>query len=134
MDKSNIKIKLRTIVLDCGDAKELSDFYSKLLGWEKTVVEEDWVLMRDPSGGTGLSFQSEPLYVKPVWPEDKKSQQKMLHMDFLVDDLDKACEYAIKCGAVLAPEQFLSEVRVFFDPAGHPFCLFEDVNYIWNNS
>ncbi|KPU46260.1 hypothetical protein OXPF_01790 [Oxobacter pfennigii] len=40
MDKSNIKIKLRTIVLDCEDAKELSDFYSKLLGWGRLGIDE----------------------------------------------------------------------------------------------
>ncbi|HHW27510.1 MAG TPA: VOC family protein, partial [Firmicutes bacterium] len=35
----NIRIRLRTIVVDCPDAKALSDFYSKLLGWKKTVEE-----------------------------------------------------------------------------------------------
>ena len=53
-----MQIKLRTVVLDCADAHELSDFYARLLGWEKTATESDWVLMRDPGGGTGLSFQA----------------------------------------------------------------------------
>jgi len=119
-----LRIKLRTIVFDCPDAHVLSDFYAKLLGWEKTVVEPDWVLMRDPSGGTGLSFQTEPLYIRPVWPEQDGRQQKMLHADFLVNDLHEAEKHALACGAELAQEQFLSGVRVFFDPAGHPFCLF----------
>jgi catechol 2,3-dioxygenase-like lactoylglutathione lyase family enzyme len=131
---SNVKIKLRTIVLDCPDAKELSDFYSRLLCWEKTVVEPDWVLMRDPKGGTGMSFQSEELYVPPVWPEEPGKPQKMLHMDFLVDNLEAATKHALDCGATLAPTQFLKGVNVFFDPAGHPFCLFEDPNYTWEDS
>lgn len=130
MEKA-IKIKLRTIVLNCPDAKNLSDFYSKLLGWEKTIVEPNWVLMRDPSGGTGLSFQSEQLYVKPKWPEEPEHQQKMIHMDFLVEDLDAAVKHAFECGATLAPTQFLDGVRVFYDPAGHPFCLFADPEYLW---
>lgn len=29
---SNVKLRFRTIVLDCPDAKALSDFYSRLLG------------------------------------------------------------------------------------------------------
>ncbi len=122
----NINIKLKTIVLDCTDAHKLSDFYAKLLGWTKTFEEADWVLMRDPEGGTGLSFQSEPLYIRPVWPEEPLSQQKMLHLDFQVEDLEAAAVYALECGATLAPEQFLEGVKVFFDPAGHPFCLFTD--------
>lgn len=120
------QITLRTVVLDCLNAQELSDFYASLLGWGKTVIESDWVLMRNPSGGTGLSFQAEPFYEKPVWPEEPGRPQKMLHLDFLVDDLAKASAHALACGAKLAPIQFLPGVRVFFDPAGHPFCLFDD--------
>ncbi len=121
-------ISLRTIVLDCADAVALSDFYCALLGWRKTVEEPEWVLVRDPAGGTGLSFQTEPLYERPVWPETPGRQQKMIHLDFMVDDLDKATEHALECGAVLAPpaEQVLPGVAVFFDPAGHPFCLFKN--------
>jgi catechol-2,3-dioxygenase len=117
---NTVKIKLRTIVLDCTDANELSDFYSKFLGWEKTIIEPDWVLMRDPSCGTGLSFQSEQLYRKPKWPEEPEYQQKMIHIDFFVEDLETATKHALECGATLAPTQFLDGVRVFFDPAGHP--------------
>lgn len=129
--EEGVEIKLRTVVLDCPDAGALSDFYSRLLGWSKTVEEPEWVLMRDPAGGTGLSFQSEPLYVRPVWPEEQEKQQKMLHLDFVVNDIEKAKRHALDCGGVLAPEQFLPGVAVFLDPAGHPFCLFEDPGYLW---
>ena len=117
-------IRLRTIVLDCLDTAEISAFYGRLLGWEKTFEEPEWVLMRDPSGGTGLAFQAEPTYRRPVWPEVEGQPQKMVHLDFQVDDLERAKAHALDCGAELAPEQFLPEVAVFFDPAGHPFCLF----------
>ncbi len=63
-----IKIKLRTIVLDCKDARVLSDLYAKLLGWNKTIQAPDWVLMI-PQEGQALSFQSEPLYQALVWLE-----------------------------------------------------------------
>ncbi len=126
-----MKIKMRTIVIDCQDAHRASDFYAALLGWGKTVIEPDWVLMRDPNGGTGLSFQSEPDYVPPVWPEEPGLQQKMLHIDFLVDDLETAVRHAIHCGATKAPQQYLPDVTVLFDPDGHPFCLFTDANHLW---
>lgn len=126
-----MKIKMRTLVIDCRDVLKASDFYAALLGWEKTEVEQSWVLMRDPAGGTGLSFQAEPGYIPPVWPEEAGEQQKMLHIDFLVDDLDKAAAHALKCGAVKAPTQFFDDVVVFFDPDGHPFCLFADESYKW---
>jgi hypothetical protein len=53
------RFSLATVVLDCPDAHNLADFYGKLLGWPVTLSEPDWVLMRDPDGGTGLSFQSD---------------------------------------------------------------------------
>ena len=120
------RIDLATIVLDCPDANALADFYSRLLGWEITYREDDWVLMRSPDGGTGLSFQSEAWYEPPVWPEQAGHPTKMLHLDLWVDDLPGAVEHAIAAGATLAEFQPQDDVRVLLDPAGHPFCLFLD--------
>jgi catechol 2,3-dioxygenase-like lactoylglutathione lyase family enzyme len=118
------RFSLATVVLDCPDAHELADFYGKLLGWPVTLSEPDWVLMRDPNGGTGLSFQSEADYRPPVWPEQPGEQQKMLHLDIRVDDLGEAGAHALSVGARLADFQPQDDVRVYLDPAGHPFCLF----------
>jgi catechol 2,3-dioxygenase-like lactoylglutathione lyase family enzyme len=104
----------------------MADFYGQLLGWEVTSSEPHWVLMRDPSGGTGLSFQAEPGYRAPTWPEQADGQDKMLHLDIQVDNLDAAVDFALGCGARLATHQPQARVRVMLDPAGHPFCLFLD--------
>ena len=80
-----MEIHLRTVVVDCEDAHRAAHFYSKLLGWPITLEEPDWVLLRDPKGGTGLSFQTEEDYVRPVWPEEPGNPMKMLHLDFQVD-------------------------------------------------
>lgn len=82
------------------------------------------MLVRNPEGGTGLSFQSEPGYRPPVWPEEPGEQQKMLHLDIRVVDLDEAEAYAIAAGATRARPQPQDDVRVLGDPAGHPLCLF----------
>ena len=120
------RFSLRTVVLDCLDANALADFYSRLLGWEVTVREPHWALMRCPNGGTGLSFQSEAWYRPPVWPEEPGALTKMLHLDILVDDLQAAGTHALEAGATLATYQPQKNVRVYLDPAGHPFCLFID--------
>jgi catechol 2,3-dioxygenase-like lactoylglutathione lyase family enzyme len=120
------KFRLETICIDCADAHELADFYGRLLGWERTRSEPDWVLMRDPEGGTGLSFQAEPAYREPTWPERPAQQDKMLHIDLRVDDLAAAVDHAVAAGARLAEFQPQERVRVLLDPAGHPFCLFLD--------
>jgi catechol 2,3-dioxygenase-like lactoylglutathione lyase family enzyme len=120
----SLRLSLATVVLDCPDAHVLADFYGRLLGWEAKWTEPDWVLLENPAGGTRLSFQSEAGYEPPVWPEQRGEQQKMLHLDIRCDDLEEAGAHAIAAGATLAVYQPQEDVRVFLDPAGHPFCLF----------
>lgn len=119
-------LHLRTVCIDCADAEEMAAFYGRLFGWEVTSREPGWVLMRDPEGGTGLSFQAEPGYRPPTWPEQPEGQDKMLHLDIKVEYLDAAVEHAVDAGARLAEHQPEDRWRVLFDPAGHPFCLFLD--------
>lgn len=121
---SRPQMTLRGIVLDSPDARELAGFYHRLLGWEAEQDEPDWVKLANPDSGPGLSFQSEPDYVRPVWPSTAGHQQMMLHLDIGVDDLDAAVAHAVAQGATLAEFQPQESVRVCLDPAGHPFCLF----------
>ena len=117
-------ISMRTLCIDCSDAHAMADFYGRLLGWEPTFTEPDWVLMRDPAGGVGLSFQAEPNYLPPVWPQRVDEQRMMMHLDILVEDLEAATAFAVEAGARLADVQARDDLRVLFDPSGHPFCLF----------
>ena len=117
------RMSLSAVVLDAPDARELADFYRRLLGWEIKVDEGDWVMLRRPDDGTSLSFQTEEFYVRPVWPGAEGEQLMMLHLDIEVDDLDEAGAHAVAQGAILAAFQPQDDVRVYLDPAGHPFCL-----------
>jgi catechol 2,3-dioxygenase-like lactoylglutathione lyase family enzyme len=117
-------MKLSGIVLDSPDAQELSAFYRRLLGWPVQSDEPDWVKLSPPDGGPGLSFQTEKNYRRPVWPAGPGDPQMQVHLDILVDDLDVAGRHAIEAGAVQAEYQPQDDVRIFVDPAGHPFCLF----------
>lgn len=117
------KMQLSTVVLDTPDPASLADFYRRLLGWPVQVAEDDWVKLEAPGGGTALSFQKEPLFARPTWPSEPGEQQMMLHLDIQVDDLDAAGAHAVAEGAELAEFQPQDDVRVYLDPAGHPFCL-----------
>ncbi|MEJ7628385.1 MAG: VOC family protein [Nocardioidaceae bacterium] len=70
-----------------------------------------------------MSFQADPDYAPPMWPQIGE-QRMMLHLDIRVDDLEDASAIAVDSGARVAGFQPQDDVRVFFDPAGHPFCLF----------
>jgi catechol 2,3-dioxygenase-like lactoylglutathione lyase family enzyme len=113
-----------TVNLGAPDPAALARFYQRLLGWPEPVLPgpED-ALLRNPAGGVGLAFQLETPYVPPVWPTRPGEQQMMMHLEIRVDDLERAAEHAAACGATLAGFQPQDDVRVYLDPAGHPFCL-----------
>ncbi|MDX6362225.1 VOC family protein [Streptomyces sp. NPDC058274] len=118
------RFTLSASVLDAPDARELAAFYRDLLGWTVRADEPDWVTLAPPEGGAGLSFQTEPGFVRPRWPSAPGAQQMMLHLDIEVDDLSAAVDRAVTLGATPAEFQPQDDVRVLLDPAGHPFCLF----------
>lgn len=118
------KLRIKTVNMDCGNAAEMAAFWSKFLGWDVSYDDGNFKLIQDPSGGTGVSFQERPDYIVPTWPEEEGLQQKMLHLEIQVEDVQEAAEFAIACGGRLASFQGRADLRVMLDPAGHPFCLF----------
>jgi catechol 2,3-dioxygenase-like lactoylglutathione lyase family enzyme len=114
------------VVLDAPDAQQLGAFYQRMTGWVIRYDEPGWYkIVPTEDADCGVSFQNEPEFVPPVWPSDTTHQQMQLHLDLLVDDLPAACARAEECGARLAEFQPQDAVRVYLDPVGHPFCLFE---------
>lgn len=117
------------------DPLALADFYSRLLGRPVTTVEvpgpsepatAGWAQIR-PAGGTGeptLNFEYEANWTAPTWPSEPGRSHATQHLDIFVVDLDAATTHAVEAGASVAPVQPQEDVRVLFDPAGHPFCLF----------
>ena len=122
-----LKIKMYSLVIDCPDPSELAKFYAGLLGWEIPYQDDDYVVLA-PKGAKqgaypGITFQREPDFVRPIWPTKGDAQQQMQHIDFAVNDLDKAVRYATKCGATIAQGQSTDNWMTMLDPVGHPFDL-----------
>jgi catechol 2,3-dioxygenase-like lactoylglutathione lyase family enzyme len=118
-------------VLEAPDAHELAGFYARLLGWQIVKDEGHWVTMHPGEGFGYLAFNTSPEYERPVWPPAPGRQQMMLHLDVVVDDLERAVEAAVAEGATVAEFQPQDDVRVMLDPAGHPFCLYVDPAPAW---
>ena len=122
-----LKIKMYSFTMDCTDPYKSAKFYADLLKWEIPFYDEDYACIcpsKTYQGAyPGITFQRNPEYVPPVWPEKPEAQQQMAHLDFAVNNLEEAVQYAVQCGATIAPEQFSDDWRVMFDPDGHPFCL-----------
>ena len=122
--------KFSLTALDCPDPVALANFYAKITGFEVVVAHLSktgdplWVELVD-DGVTKIAFQRVKNYVKPTWPEGPIPQQA--HLDFDVPNLEIAEEKLLQIGAIKSPIQTSSNpadnFRVYFDPAGHPFCL-----------
>jgi catechol 2,3-dioxygenase-like lactoylglutathione lyase family enzyme len=124
---------LRQVVLDCTDARALAEFYRRLLGLryrpgDEPPAERDWLVLQDPAGTARVAFQQVAELPEATWPDGPVPQQ--LHLDLTVPtirELDVQHGRAVAFGARLIedrsedPEEPL---RVYADPAGHPFCIF----------
>jgi catechol 2,3-dioxygenase-like lactoylglutathione lyase family enzyme len=109
--------------IEAPDAEALAAFYAELLGWTVVHQEPGTVVIAAPQGAAFVVFQHAADYQRPVWPPQAGRQRPMMHFDFQVADLDAAVAEAVALGATVADHQPQPNVRVLFDPAGHPFCL-----------
>lgn len=130
--------RLRQVVLDCTDARALAEFYRRLLGFTYRPGDEpggradadgpDWLVLRDDSGAPRIAFQLVDRLTPSTWPLDTVPQQ--LHLDLTVDcaaDLAAQHERVVGLGARLLLDRSDDPgepLRVYADPAGHPFCIF----------
>ena len=131
---------LRQVVIDCPSARDLAEFYRQILGLAYRAGDEpppagqpdplgdDWLVLHDSAGSTRIAFQQVPGLPEPTWPGGARPQ--MMHLDLMVPtvaDLEAQHTRALTLGARLIldrstdPEEPL---RVYADPAGHPFCVF----------
>jgi catechol 2,3-dioxygenase-like lactoylglutathione lyase family enzyme len=130
---------LHQVVLDTRDARELAEFYRQMFGLSYREGDEipadgspdergrDWLVLRNP-GGISLAFQQTTGVTPSTWPDGTIPQQ--FHLDTTVPDtetLDAQHERALALGAKLLFDRRddpHEPLRVYADPAGHPFCVF----------
>src|SRR2546423_11625451 len=131
---------LRQVVLDTTDARALAEFYRQLLGlvyrpgdWPPGpgAIDDrgrDWLVLRAPDGAPRLAFQRVDRLPEATWPEDEVPQQ--LHLDMTVPSVDELLVQhgrVLRLGGRLRYDRIDDDnepLRVYADPAGHPFCIF----------
>lgn len=117
------------VAIDCADAERVARFYERLLGFEmRELWPPRWAQLWNPAGGVHLNIQGDASYEPPTWPERPSRQQKMLHFEVEVEDLEDAVSTALDAGGTEAPwqppDRDPGRIRIMLDPAGHPLCLF----------
>jgi Glyoxalase-like domain len=131
---------IRQTVLDTTDPRRLAEFYRQLFGLRYRPGDEppgpgvpdskgqDWLVLKSPANGVALAFEKVGELPEATWPTGPIPQQ--LHLDTTVptkDDLDVQHERALALGARLLQDRSDDPdepLRVYADPAGHPFCIF----------
>jgi hypothetical protein len=133
---------IRQVVLDGTSIRELAEFYRKLFGLQYRPGDEppaagdpdergaDWLVLQNPQGGPQLAFQQVDRLTPTTWPDDAVPMQ--MHLDTTVEtvaELDAQHERALALGAKMIYDRSADPdepLRVYADPAGHPFCVFVD--------
>lgn len=131
---------LRQVVLDCTDARALAEFYRQLLGFhyrpgdelpppgDPDPVGQDWLVLRDSTETPRIAFQQVADLPRATWPKGPIPQQS--HLDLTVPsaaELEAQHERVLALGAQMLYDRFDDPgepLRVYADPAGHPFCIF----------
>ncbi|WFE54274.1 VOC family protein [Micromonospora sp. WMMD1155] len=132
--------RLGSVVLDGTDVRALAEFYRHLLGYVYRPGDEppaagqedergrDWLVLRSPDGGAQLAFQQVDHLPESTWPKNDVPQQ--LHLDLTVESVDELLvqhERVLRLGGRLRFDRIEDPdepLRVYADPAGHPFCVF----------
>ncbi|TNH29727.1 VOC family protein [Micromonospora orduensis] len=131
--------KLSAVVLDCTDARELAEFYRQLMGFVYRPGDEppadgrpdergrDWLVLRSPGGGPQIAFQQVDHLPETTWPKNDVPQQ--LHLDMTVESVEELLvqhDRVLRLGGRLRYDRIEDPdepLRVYADPAGHPFCV-----------
>jgi hypothetical protein len=134
---------LHQVVLDTTDVRALAEFYRQLLGFIYRAGDEppgagepddkghDWLVLHHPSGLPRIAFQQVTTLQRSTWPAGEVPQQ--LHHDMSVPtsrELEIQHQRALQLGAKLLYDRSQDAeepLRVYADPAGHPFCIFVGV-------
>jgi len=113
-------VRFAAVSLDAADPLPEAEFWRDLLGLEIIWQNDDFVALR--GAPVLITVQRVAGHRVPLWPTGEVPKQ--LHLELAVTDLDHGEQAAVALGATRALEQPSPDRwRVLIDPAGHPFCL-----------
>lgn len=111
-------LAVAAVSLDCADHDELAEFYVRLL--DAAVLWRTDTSAGVRAGPYTLVMQRVERHRTPPWPGNS-----IVHLDLAaeVSELERQRDFAVACGATIAPTEPDPRWIVLLDPAGHPFCL-----------
>jgi catechol 2,3-dioxygenase-like lactoylglutathione lyase family enzyme len=113
-------VRVGSVVIDCNDFEKMLAFWRGALGYvPRYPPEDDWVILRDPSGdNVNVSLQKVP---------EPRVGKNRLHFDLYTQDQAGEVDRLLGIGATRVPrtpepgEDFI----VLADPEGNLFCVID---------
>lgn len=108
-----------SIVVDSCDPVRLAGFWAELLGTsiDGRSATSDWVALEGVPGIGYLAFQGVP---------ESKVGKNRIHIDLLVEELERSIERSVELGASRVGEiveEPTNRFHVMRDPEGNEFCF-----------
>lgn len=112
-------LRVTEVVIDCADHGAVVEFWRAALGFERRVVNEQYVALVPPepdASGPALLFQKVP---------EPKSVKNRVHLDFAAESMAEEVARLVGLGATMIAERGLGDLRwtVMADPEGNEFCV-----------
>ena len=109
--------RVGSVMVDCGDAKALAEFWSALLDVEVAAEHAGFIWLKPQrEGGFAIAFQEVP---------DPTPGKNRLHLDLGHEDLDAVDERVADLGGRRVEEHTVPGFvwRIYEDPEANVFCV-----------
>ncbi len=117
LSKSNVSMRIGSIVIDCRDFHRMSIFWQEALRYvPRDPPEESWVILRDPAGRSpNVSVNRDP---------EKRASPGSIHLGLYTNDLEHEVKRLLSLGAIRhRPPEPDEDFEVLADPEGNLFCI-----------
>ncbi len=121
-EAAGARLRVSEVVIDCADHGQVVDFWEAALGYERRIVNEQYVALVAPEREPGRP----PLLFQKV-PEPKTAKNRV-HLDFRAPVMADEVARLLGLGATLIAARSLGDFAwtVLADPEGNEFCVSGD--------
>ncbi len=116
MTHSAIVSELGAVVIDVDDIKRMAAFWGQMLEQDPGPIRHDggWLTVGTLEGPVWLTLQKVP---------ERKTLKNRIHLDFQVDDVDRAIARITDLGGHQISEPRIGGGVTMADPEGNEFCI-----------
>ncbi len=115
-------LRIQSLTVDARDPRGLAAFWESVLGWRRTLDDDDEVVLEPPAGSAEDGVAADLVFCRV---DDARVVKNRLHLDLRPEDRDTEVARLEALGATRADVGQGDEVTwvVLADPEGNEFCV-----------